>query len=99
MKYAVIRLNGRQYKVKEGDFFLTDKIIAKKIEPEVLLFKSESELKVGAPVIDGVKVKLEVVGDEKGKKIHVFKYKAKSRYRKKIGSRSRYTRLKVVSIV
>lgn len=98
MNYAVVRINGKQYKVSEREEILVDKLVDQMIEPEVLLVRDEKGVKVGDPVVKGAKVVLKKLGDEKGEKIHVFKYKAKSRYRRKIGSRPNYTRLQVVSI-
>lgn len=94
MKYVVLRLNGRQYKVSEGEEFLVDRLDAKKIEPEVLLVSDGEKAKVGKPKLAGVKLTLKVVKEEeKGKKIDIVRYKAKSRYRKKKGFRPVFTRL------
>ena len=99
-KYAVIRIQGHQYKVIEGEEVLVDKISdIKKIEPEALLFVNGDTVKIGKPVLTDVKVKVKVLTEvEKGKKIDVFKYKAKSRYRKHIGFRPKYTRLLIEKI-
>ena len=98
MKYAIVRIKGTQYKVEEKSEILVDKLGDTKLEPEVLLVRDEGKVKVGNPLVKGAKVELEKLADEKGEKIHVFKYKAKSRYRKKIGSRPSYSRPQVVSI-
>ena len=100
MKYAVIRLQGHQYKVSEGEEILVDKLAdPKKIEAEVLLVADEGKAVVGKPAVKGAKVTLKVVKEEeKGEKIHVRKYKAKSRYRKHIGFRASLTRLLVQKI-
>ena len=99
-KYAVIRLQGKQYKVTEADEILIDKVAdPKKIEPEVLLFVDEKKTKVGKPVLKDVKVKVKVLTEmEKGEKIDVYKFKAKSRYRKHIGFRPQFTKLLIESI-
>jgi large subunit ribosomal protein L21 len=98
MNYAVIRIKGNQYKVSEKEEFLVDKLGDTRIEPEVLLVRGDKKVKVGTPTVRGAKVVLKSLGEEKGKKIHVVKFKAKSRYRRKIGSRPSLTRLQVVSI-
>ncbi|MEK7550917.1 MAG: 50S ribosomal protein L21 [Patescibacteria group bacterium] len=100
MKYAVIRIQGKQYKVSEGDEILVDKIVdLKKIEPEVLLLSDEGNVKIGKPVLKDIKVKLKVLTElEKGEKIEIYKFKAKSRYRKHTGFRSQHTRLLVEKI-
>lgn len=93
MKYAVIRVSGHQYKVSEGEEFLVDK--TEKPVVDVLLTANDQEIKVGTPTVSDAKVNLTVIGDEKGEKIDVFKYKAKSRSRRKVGFRSQKTRVKV----
>lgn len=97
MKYAVLAISGHQYKVSEGDEILVDK---QEVAPEaqVLLIVDGEKVLVGDPIVKGAKVGLEVMGQEKGDKISVFKYKAKSRYRKKTGFRSKLTRIKIKDI-
>lgn len=99
-KYAVLRIGGKQYKATEGQELLVDKIKdTKGFEPEVLLWVDEGKVKVGKPVLKDAKVKLKVVTEmEKGEKIEVYKFKAKSRYRKHIGFRPQHTRLLVEKI-
>lgn len=99
MNYAVIRINKAQYKVVEGEEILVDRLPEDdKLEAEVLMLRTDEETKVGDPIVAGVKVTLKRVSDEQGEKIHVFKYKSKSRYRKKIGSRAKLTKLLVEKI-
>jgi large subunit ribosomal protein L21 len=99
-KYAVIRLQGKQYKVKEGQEILVDKVVdLTKIEPEVLLFADGKDVKVGKPVLTDVKIKLKVITElEKGEKLEIYHFKAKSRYRKHTGFRPQYTRLLIEKI-
>lgn len=97
MKYAVISLQGHQYKVSEGQEILVDKVTGE-IDPKVLLLVNEKKVTIGDPIVKGAKVELKTLGEEKGEKIDVFKYKAKSRYRKKMGFRPQYTKLKVEKI-
>jgi len=98
MKYAIIRLQGHQHKVTEGQELLVDSLGGKKPNPEVLLLVNDKEVQIGTPVLKNAKVAIKVLGEEKGKKLYVKKYKAKSRYRKKIGFRSNYTRLQITKI-
>ena len=99
MKYAVIRIKGNQYKVSEGKEILVDRIGGTKVEPEVLLLVTDGKVAVGRPKVSSAKVKLKVMNaEEKGKKMTVLKYKAKSRYRRKRGFRPVYTRLLVEKI-
>lgn len=99
LKYAVVRINGKQYRVSEGQEVLVDKFVDTKSEPEVLLLVSDEKVSVGKPTLKGVKIKVKIVSEmEKGEKIDILKYKAKSRYRKRIGFRPQYTRLLIQSI-
>lgn len=98
-KYAVIRLSGRQYKVSEGEELLVDKMNDQKVAPEVLMVVDGEKVEVGKPVLKDVKVDLKVVKDvEKGVKMEVYHFKAKSRYRKHTGFRPQFTRVKVAKI-
>lgn len=99
MKYAVIRINGTQHKVSEGEEILVDRLGDRKPEADVLLVVDGEKVKVGKPKIEKVKVKLKVIAEEeKGKKLTIQKFKAKSRYRRKYGFRPKYTRLLVEKI-
>lgn len=99
MKYVVLRDRGTQYKVAEGEEFLVDFLGSDKFEPEVLLFVDGEDVTVGTPTLSKVKTTFSIVSDlEKGDKVRVFKYKSKSRYRKTIGSRPKYTKVKLEKI-
>lgn len=99
-KYAVVKLAGKQYRVSEGQTVLVDRMTnTKKIEYSTLLFVDNDKVKVGKPVLTDVKVAFEVVSEtEKGEKIRIFKYKSKSRYRKRMGFRAQMTKLLVKKI-
>jgi large subunit ribosomal protein L21 len=96
-KYAIVRVAGKQYKAVEGKEILVDKLVdPKKFEVETLLFVDDDKVKVGKPVLKDVKVSLKVLADmEKGEKIEIYKFKAKSRYKRHTGFRPQYTRLLV----
>ena len=100
MKYAVVKIGGRQYKVAEGEEILVDKLAdPKKFESEVLLVSDGEKVNVGKPLVKGAKVAFKVIKDEeKGEKVEVYKFKAKSRYRRHTGFTPRFTRLLVQSI-
>src|SRR4030066_1084760 len=99
MKYAVIKYYNRQYKISEKDTILVDKLIKTDIKPDVLLFVDDEKVVIGKPHLDKVKVDLKIFEDSvKGEKIHVFKYKAKSRYRKRVGFRPLYSKISVEKI-
>ena len=98
-KYAVIRVGGKQYKVEEKQEILVDKLTdPKKVASETLLVVDGEKVEVGKPTLKTA-VKLKVVSEmEKGEKVDVYKFKAKSRYKKHIGFRPQYTKLLVEKI-
>jgi len=99
MKYAIVSINNRQYKVSEGDELLIDKVNTELFDIKALLISDNGKLLLGKPYIDKAKISVKVVDKEiKGEKVKVFKYKAKSRYRKRIGFRPLYTKLLVNNI-
>ncbi len=98
-KFAVIRITGKQYRVVEGQEILVDKMNDLKVVPEVLLIADGDKVEVGTPVLTKAKVTVKVLAElEKGEKIDIFKYKAKSRERRHVGFRAQYTRLLVEKI-
>ena len=101
--YAIIRDRGTQYRVEEGQVVqvaLLDSEPGSQIElGEVLMIGGGDQTKVGAPLVEGAKVLAKVVGNVKGDKIIVFKYKNKKRYRRRTGHRQQYTRVSISQIV
>ncbi|RLC32939.1 50S ribosomal protein L21 [Candidatus Woesebacteria bacterium] len=99
MKYAIVKIKGQQHKVSEGDEILVDKLGTDKPDVKVLLVVNEKNVKIGKPEVKGVKVKIKILeAEEKGKKLYVQTFKAKSRYRRKIGFRPIYSRLLIEKI-
>ncbi|OGF48101.1 MAG: 50S ribosomal protein L21 [Candidatus Firestonebacteria bacterium RIFOXYA2_FULL_40_8] len=101
MKYVIIESGARQYKVQEGDVFNVEKVETKGKEREmdkVLMAVDGDKVKIGKPVLKDVKVIAEVIGEVKGEKIRVFRYRKTEQYRKTIGHRQQYTRLKITKI-
>ena len=100
--YAIIESCGKQYKVTEGDVVFFEKLDAeegKKVTfDKVILVSEEGKVQVGAPYVKGVKVEGKVVSHGKGKKIIVFKMKAKKNYRRKQGHRQPYTKVEITTI-
>ena len=101
--YAVIETGGKQYRVTPGQVIDVERLdVAEGSTVEldkVMLIADGDRVTVGTPTIDGAKVVATSQGEGKGKKIIVFKYKPKVRYRKKTGHRQLYTRLVVDKIV
>lgn len=100
--YAIIESCGKQYKVAEGDVVFFEKLDVeegKKVTfDNVILVSEEGKVQVGNPYVKGVKVEGKVVSHGKGKKIIVFKMKAKKNYRRKQGHRQPYTKVEITSI-
>ena len=100
--YAIIESCGKQYKVTEGDVVYFEKLDAeegKKVTfDKVILVSKEGKVDVGAPYVKGVKVEGKVVSHGKGKKIIVYKYKAKKNYRRTQGHRQPYTKVEITKI-
>jgi large subunit ribosomal protein L21 len=103
MKYAIVEDGGKQYRAVEGGTIEVDHYpseVGEQIDLErVLLIADEEEYTIGAPLIAGAKVQATVLGQVKGPKVVVFKYKPKKRYRVKTGHRQKYTRLQIDAIL
>ncbi len=101
--YAVVETGGKQYRVTVGQTIEVEKLpfaVGEKVELDrVLLVADGDEVKVGQPTVKGAKILATVVEHGKGKKIIIFKYKPKERYRRKKGHRQAYTRLRIEKIV
>jgi large subunit ribosomal protein L21 len=100
--YAIIETGGKQYRVKVGDRIRVERIHAEagtniSID-RVLLLGGSGTTQIGAPVVDGAAVTAHVDAHPRGEKIHVFKYKPKKRYRRKIGHRQELTELTITGI-
>ena len=100
--YAIIESCGKQYKVAEGDVVFFEKLDAeagKKVSfDKVVLVSDDKKVEVGAPYVKGVKVEGKVVEHGKGKKIIVYKYKAKKNYRRTQGHRQPFTKVEITKI-
>ncbi len=101
--YAIIETGGKQYKVTPGQVIDVDRMgVAEGDTVEldkVLFIANDDRVTVGKPTVDGAKVMATGLGEGRGKKIIVFRYKPKVRYRKKTGHRQHYTRLVIGDII
>ena len=100
--YAIIRSGGKQFRAEEG---LTLQLPLMEAEPgskitfqEVLLTSDGSTVKAGTPLVKGARVTGEVVGDIKGPKIYVWKFKRRKGYRRKTGHRQGYTQVRITAV-
>jgi large subunit ribosomal protein L21 len=100
---AVIKTGGKQYIIKPGDRLKVEKIEGKLGDMveinEVLLVKTDKEIKIGTPLIGGAKVKASIVEQGKAPKVIVFKKKPKKGYKRKKGHRQLYTTLEIKEIL
>src|SRR3972149_4589464 len=99
--YAIVETGGKQYKVAVGCIIDVESLPVEKgrtIELSRVLLVSDEQVSVGAPTVEGAKVLAKVVGHWKAPKVIVFKYKPKTRYRRKIGHRQPFTRLAIQAI-
>ncbi len=100
--YAVIKTGGKQYKVEVGQIVDIERVAiedGKVTFNEVFAIGEENgELKIGAPMLEGVTVEAELEKEYRGKKLVVFKMKRRKGYRKKKGHRQEVTQVKITAI-
>lgn len=101
--FAIIETGGKQYRVVPGMSLAVERLNS---EPgatiefgRVLLVADDGDVRVGNPTVDGATVRAHVLEQGRARKITVFKYKAKSNYRRKTGHRQPLTRLRVTEIL
>ena len=101
--FAVVKTGGKQYKVKENDIILVEKLENKKgdsinLNQILLLSNDEKKIQIGTPLLKGVSVKAKILEQKKQKNILVFKKKRRKNYKKKTGHRQNITVLKILKI-
>ena len=99
--YAIIEEGGRQYRVTNGDTILIDREMndEKTVTFDRVLFVGgEGQPRIGTPLVSGVTVTADVIGEKKGPKVETVKYKRRKGYHKKIGHRQQYLSVKVTGI-
>ncbi|MBR4129000.1 MAG: 50S ribosomal protein L21 [Prevotellamassilia sp.] len=103
--YAIVEINGQQFKVEEGKKLFVNHIqnaeSGQAVEFEkVLLVDNDGQVTVGAPVVEGAKVVCEVIDPlVKGDKVLVFHKKRRKGYRKLNGYRHQYTQLTIKNVI
>lgn len=97
--YAVVKSGGKQYRVEEGGTLRIEKISGEVGEPvsldRVLMLSDGENVSVGTPVLENVVVKGHILRQDRLRKIIVFKYKKRKRYRRKLGHRQTFTEIKI----
>ena len=100
--YAVFVTGGKQYKVSVDDVVFVEKLEANPEDTvtfdQVLLVSDDNGLKTGTPYVAGAKIEAKVEKNGKGKKIRIFKMKPKKGYRRRMGHRQPYTKIKITAI-
>lgn len=100
--YAVIANGGKQYKVTQGQILQLESIdldAGKEIEfDQILLLADGEKITVGAPFLQGVKVKAEVLDHGRHKKINIIKFRRRKHHMKRMGHRQNYTEVKIIGI-
>jgi len=100
--YAVIATGGKQYKVETGETVTIEKLpgaIGDEVSfDNILMFSDGENVKIGQPAVENATVKGRIVEQKKAKKILVFKYKRRKRFRKTQGHRQQYTAVKIDTI-
>lgn len=100
--YAVVNTGGKQYKVKAGDILRVEKLPGEVGSPvtfdRVMMVADGEEVSVGQPLLEKISVKGTIVEQGKAKKVIVFKYKRRKRFRRKQGHRQTFTAVKIDSI-
>lgn len=100
--YAIFQSGSRQYRASVGDTLVLDKLPIEPGNPvefdQVLMVSKGGNVRVGAPTLSGAKVKARVLEQGRDKKVIVFKYKSKIRYRRKTGHRQDHTRISIEGI-
>ncbi|MFW6096745.1 MAG: 50S ribosomal protein L21 [Chloroflexota bacterium] len=99
--YAIVESGGRQYRAEVGHSFSVEKLpyeVGEQIEMDVLLVSNDDDIRIGQPLVEGASVTATVVDQYRGKKIFVWKYRPRKRYRRRQGHRQEYTRLRIDEI-
>lgn len=100
--YAVVHTGGKQYKVQKGETLRIEKIpgeVGSAVTfDKVLMVADGEDVRVGQPVLENAKVQASIVEQDKAKKVLVFKYKRRKRYRRKQGHRQPYTAIRIDGI-
>lgn len=101
--YAIIQATGRQYKVSEGETLMMEKVegdAGAKVDFDHVLLVGEGDGKpeIGAPVVKGATVTVEILRQARDKKVIAFKRKRRKGFRKKIGHRQPLTEVKILKI-
>ena len=100
--YAVVKTGGKQYRVQTGQTIRVEKLegdVGHKVDlADVLLVADGEKLAVGQPLVAGARVRAEIVKQGKERRVIIFNYRRRKRYRRKQGHRQPFTALKITAI-
>ena len=99
--YAVIVSGGKQYRVTKGDTIYVEKLDLEAdsaISFDVLMLGSDEGVQIGTPTVAGAKVEGKIIGQVKGEKIIIYKYKSKKNYHRRAGHRQHYTKVEITAV-
>ncbi len=103
MSFAIIETGGKQYRIAEGDVFKVEKIAEHKagdtvVFDKVLLIDDGEKVEVGTPYLEDKTIEVTLTEEGKGKKLHIQKFKSKSRYKRRVGHRQSFAKVEVKNI-
>ena len=100
--YAVIKTGGKQYRVAPGDKLNIETLkvdTGAEVEfDQVLMLADGDNVDVGAPLVDGARVKARVIEHGRGEKIRIVKFKRRKHYQRRMGHRQNYTRVEITDV-
>lgn len=100
--YAVVVTGGKQYRVEPGEWLRVEKLEGEEGSAvtleRVLMIADGDAIKVGTPALDGATVTAEIIGQGRGKKVDIIKFRRRKHHRKHQGHRQAYTEIKITSI-
>jgi large subunit ribosomal protein L21 len=100
--FAVVEIGKKQYKVTKGQKLLVERLKEKEGKvtfDKVLLLADDKKVKIGTPYLEKAKVEAEIEGEKRSKKVIVYKFKRRKKYRKKQGHRQNRTLITITRIV
>jgi large subunit ribosomal protein L21 len=103
MRYAIAQTSGKQFLIKEGEWYDVDLINNGKTGDfiylnKILFFRKENQIQLGKPFLENSKIPAKIIQEIKGSKITVLKTKPKKKYTRTRGHRQKYTRVQIDSL-
>lgn len=96
--YAVVNSGGKQYRIQPGETLRVEKLpgeVGAPVTFDVLMYSDGENVQIGQPLVEGAAVHGHIVAQDKSRKLVVFKFKRRKRYRRKLGHRQPFTAVKI----